>query len=50
MTEKRDRNLVHRHGWPGWPSLAQFNWGLLLALLLGLLVWVGIVWMVLRLL
>ena len=48
MIEKRYRNLSHRHGRPYWLTVAKFNWGLIVVLLLGLLVWVGIVWLVLR--
>jgi len=31
MVRRRQRNLlgqVTRHGWPTWPTIGQFNWGL----------------------
>ena len=44
MHKEGSYNMPVRHGWPAWPNRKQFNWGLLLGILLSLLFWAGIIW------
>ena len=52
MVKKEKHNVptrTSRHGWPAWPNLKEFNWGLVLGILFCLLLWVGIIWFVCKL-